>query len=572
VLGSALAVATALAWIALSSVPASANPSHTQVITAAGSDTTEKLMDVILNGANEFNIHVPATLHTDPSNTITIPGDTDCNTATYAETAGGGNFAAPNGSGAGRDALKNSILGTFPDAAHNGAPSTGGGCVDIARSSAEPRPIGTDNATFQYYAMALDQITWASPSLQAPASMTLDNLRKIYNCTITNWNQLPGGGFGPIQRFFPQSSSGTGATFISKVLQGIDPHGSSSATCPAVIDVQENRGNDPLITGANYQNAIFPYSNGKFIFQATNATNPTLDIRAGARVGGLTMVPSDPASATYGVRWTGSAFFLNNASVVVNQRKVSDMVTNGTTTITSTTANFTQDDVGKEVSGTNLPAPGLSAGGTPPTTVERISSVTNATTAVLSLAATGSGAGGSLTIGLGRQVTDAGLTNLSSTLTSATAQFTPNDVGMTVQFLNANGGTLSPGPAAGARITAFTSATQVTMSTVSTVTASNVTLRIGPAPATEVNPNLGDTLDQSVLPGVRYLYNVLDSTEVEFAVAQSLVGFQSAAPNGKSDICNGLKISSIRTEGFLDLLPKTIGTTTGVTCRVKSPT
>ena len=51
-----------------------------------------------------------------------------------------------------------------------------------------------NNATFQYYGFALDAVTWASPSLQAPATMTLQNLRDIYNCVITNWTQLPGGG------------------------------------------------------------------------------------------------------------------------------------------------------------------------------------------------------------------------------------------------------------------------------------------------------------------------------------------------------------------------------------------
>src|SRR5262249_23128678 len=70
-------------------------------------------------------------------------------------------FASPNGSGAGRDALRNSIAGTFP----NSTVGAGQGCVDIGRSSAERRAVsalGPDLPTFQYYAMALDGLTVVS--------------------------------------------------------------------------------------------------------------------------------------------------------------------------------------------------------------------------------------------------------------------------------------------------------------------------------------------------------------------------------------------------------------------------
>jgi len=60
-------------------------------------------------------------------------------------------------------------------------------------------------------------------------------------------------------------------------------------------------------------------------------------------------------------------------------RTVVDMVTNGTTTVTSATAAFTTADVGRFVSGPNTITDGA-----------YITSVTNATTAVISIAATGS--------------------------------------------------------------------------------------------------------------------------------------------------------------------------------------
>lgn len=92
-------------------------------------------------------------------------------------------------------------------------------------------------------------------------------------------------------------------------------------------------------------------------------------------------------------RWPAPVRYAGNP--VVGQgvgRTVTDMVTNGTTTVTSAAAAFTPSDVGRPVVGTNIPT-----GGTPLGT--RIASVTNASTAVLTQAASGSGTDGTLTIG-----------------------------------------------------------------------------------------------------------------------------------------------------------------------------
>ena len=68
---------------------------------------------------------------------------------------------------------------------------------------------------------------------------TVQQVRDIFNCVVTNWNQIPGGGNGPIQRVFPSNSSGTGDTFIKKVLGGTVPP-SGVAGCPNVITAEEN--------------------------------------------------------------------------------------------------------------------------------------------------------------------------------------------------------------------------------------------------------------------------------------------------------------------------------------------
>ncbi len=69
-------------------------------------------------------------------------------------------------------------------------------------------------------------------------------------------------------------------------------------------------------------------------------------------------------------------------------RTVGDLATNSNTAITSATAAFTADDIGKPVSGTNIPAS------------TTIVAVTSATAATLSQNATGTGTGGTLVLGL----------------------------------------------------------------------------------------------------------------------------------------------------------------------------
>lgn len=75
-------------------------------------------------------------------------------------------------------------------------------------------------------------------------------------------------------------------------------------------------------------------------------------------------------------------------------RTVADGVTNGTTTVTSATAAFTSRDVGKSIATADLPA------GT------RIVTVSNATTVIVSAAATGSHSGQTLVLGATGDATD----------------------------------------------------------------------------------------------------------------------------------------------------------------------
>jgi subtilisin family serine protease len=469
------------------------------VLTAVGTGATASLTDGVLGTDPAFTNYDDANFDVGdpPPSPVTVPSDASCASVTYASAASPSSVAAPDGSDAGRDELRGSVAGTYPDPTSD----AGRGCVDIARSDLPPRPVGPDgdNASFEYYAFALDAVTWASPSLNAPANLTVAQLRAIYNCTDTDWSQV-GGSPGQIQRFLPQASSGTRKFFISNVLAGADPTTVSTPSCPAVIqDIEENTGTDlytPNIlnpTGSDatfYQQAILPYSAGKFVFQATNSTNPSLDVRGGVRPGGL--VPTTTgAPAVYPVRWTGSAWLLNNATVV-GGTTVTDAVTNGGT-------------------------------GTPPP---------------------------------------------SPVVTSASANFTTTaTVGQTVQ------GTNIP---AGAVITSIDSATQIHISIPTLASATGGTLTWGAAVVSEFNPNLTSSTNTTVFPGVRYLYDVVDTTEPSYPQAVAVVGFQDSPGGMVSPLCQGTDASTVRANGFLDLAALTSpgGNTNGghgVTCRRQTP-
>jgi hypothetical protein len=443
------------------------------VLAVAGAESTEPLLDAVVGGTSAVNIH------SRPVGQITVPGDAACPTVRYAAQGGAGVVAAPNGADAGRDALRASVDGTFPDSSID----AGGGCIDVAASDLGPRAVGPtgDHSTFQYFASALDVVTWSSPSLQAPATMTLQNLRDIYACVITDWHQLPGGGSGAIQRFLP-ADPGTRRSFVDRVLGGVDPTGVSGAQCPPVVtDVPESQGTTvATIHGAAAQAAILPYSSARWVFQATNPTNPTLDLRGGVRPGGVTML----GTAVYPVRWSGTAWLLNNATVV-GGRSVNDAVTTGSfgapsSVVDSASANFNAADVGFTLVGTNI-APGTT-----------ITTVDSTTRVHVSIPILGSATGGSLTI--------------------------------------------------------------------------------GPTVASEQNPNVGDSANVSVFPGVHYVYDVIDQAEPSYAAARDLVGFQDAPGGAKSPLCTGALVAAIRSSGLLDLRPTTSpGGNTGVTCRISMP-
>lgn len=303
-------------------------------ITIAGSDTTQFVMKAIANATTTTGVaynNIDAYLF---GSSVTVPADDNCEAVTFNPVGGSSTFpnmVAPGGSTAGRDALRDSIAGTLGGASNKG-------CIDIARSSGF---TGSSPAasTGEYYAFALDAVSWATASQFAPATMTLAQVRGIFNCTYTDWSQV-GGSAGQIIRYMPPTTSGTENFFMSDIL-GSKTFGLGTSQndpllpnyCPDVRRTdrngdpfEENRGNK--IRDEDWQKAIFPYSSGQWVYQANNAVNPTIDFRrinnggATVRLGGINAsVDNAKLNNANHTAWNhlDTAWQLNNAGLSVVQ-------------------------------------------------------------------------------------------------------------------------------------------------------------------------------------------------------------------------------------------------------------
>jgi len=320
------------------------NAASAAVISAAGSDTTENVMGSILSQLNTdanpiYNVPTYSTTN------FTVPGDANCPTITFTNTVGSPintptapGIAAPNGSGAGMQALTNFVASTkrytngsevtvanSSQAAYDAATPVKG-CVDIARSSGLGSTTQLPTTKGEYYAFALDAVSWASPSSKAPSTLTIDQLQKIYNCTYTNWDQV-GGQSGPIQRYLPPTASGTRKYFVSDVL-GFTTSVTYNAvvvdgvtTCPAAkvkdkngSDFEENRGD--RIPDADLETAILPYSAGQWAYQANNSVNPSIDQRKSS--GGVVTQIGGINRSVFGKTGAGNNVLNNTGHVAWN--------------------------------------------------------------------------------------------------------------------------------------------------------------------------------------------------------------------------------------------------------------
>jgi ABC-type phosphate transport system substrate-binding protein len=275
-IAAAGATVVALAGIGVGTAMADpyATPAVTDIV-GVGSDTTTPIFD----GGAGVNAKDPGTFVTDYNTQTTVPANLlwsydAVGSANITPKPGCASITRPNGSSAGITALTN-----------DKPMSNGDFCIDFARSSRAPKAVvsGT-NGPDTFASFAKDAITYSSVSGSAnvPAGMTVADLTNIYNCTWTNWDQIPGNSAhnAPIVAVLPQNGSGTRATFLAALGGGVNnplvPGSCVVNGTSGGLPVEENTGsssssyaNTTLFTGSSAADIIFPYSVGDYIAQAT---------------------------------------------------------------------------------------------------------------------------------------------------------------------------------------------------------------------------------------------------------------------------------------------------------------
>ena len=252
---SALALIAVCAAPALADPPSGVTPRPADVV-GVGSDTIGYLLDQYSHDYNKLHPQAPALLYgwdaTGPGGTVGDP---------IVTKAGCQPIARPDGSSAGIAALEANI----PDQAN---PSDF--CIDYAGSSRGPAagdpPCATGGICF--VPIAGDAVTWAtrdaaSGGTDAPASLTLAQLKNIYLCKITNWAKV-GGRSAPIEPFLPQTSSGTRAFWLTALGGGTTPISPGTCVSDENNTLQDNQGTSPVLNSAE---AIVPYSVADYIAQ-----------------------------------------------------------------------------------------------------------------------------------------------------------------------------------------------------------------------------------------------------------------------------------------------------------------
>ncbi len=232
----------------------------------------------------------------------------------------------------------------------------GAGNIAYARSSAGR--TGSNPSTIDFWAFALDAVTWSSfPGYGGPADLTSADITNIYNCTYTDWSQVPGSTFsGTILRYFPQVGSGTGKFFATIFTGGVYP--SNTGACP-VTYAEENQGaNVATLAGANEADAIFPYSVAVWTAQQPGGPDFQAGITGGATLGsvdGTTPTTAHISEAAANTNISGDAC---NAPVA-NQFCASRFVYHVTDQALATSHSSYQAQILKEV---GVPASGTAKG------------------------------------------------------------------------------------------------------------------------------------------------------------------------------------------------------------------
>lgn len=214
-------------------------------LAGVGSDTTDNVMNALSDAVKVGGTKVIASYNATGSANIQTKS-TGCT------------MARPNGSGAGKTALLNSL-----NAADN--------CLQFARSSSGPS--GTSSPSLTYVPFATDAVTFAvRADGDVPKTLSQADLQAVYKCQVTD-----------IHPVLPQTGSGTRSFWLGKmgiteaqITGGTYPCLTGAGTTVSPAYVQEHDGRS-LKT-----NQVMPYSVAQYQSQATSVIS---DIRGKTTLG-----------------------------------------------------------------------------------------------------------------------------------------------------------------------------------------------------------------------------------------------------------------------------------------------
>lgn len=223
------------------------NPTGPRDLAGTGSDTTQGVMNALADVITIAATKVVASYDATGPNPITTKGAIGSAPCT---------FNRPVGSGAGVDALNNSV-----NVAHDG-------CLQFARSSANDAS-SRPGQNLTYIPFAKDSITYAVNSTgNVSRTLTKAFLQQLYQCTLS---PAVLANFHP---YLPQPNSGTRKFFMQNYL-GI-PNPEPPASCVSDKDPTDPTGNTLLVENTgNLLNsdpkAVVPYSISAYIGQVNKA-------------------------------------------------------------------------------------------------------------------------------------------------------------------------------------------------------------------------------------------------------------------------------------------------------------
>ncbi|WP_446042230.1 Ig-like domain repeat protein [Streptomyces sp. SID1121] len=246
---TAVAAAVVAGGLALAS-PASADPTPAgtfRTLVGVGSDTTQDVLNAlagdIVNGTDYAGTAVKSGDAGLASYDAIEPG-TLSTTSKITTRKGGSAFLRPNGSGKGRTALTDSLVG-IP---FQGTTDVIKGQVDFARSSGGPGVSGT---SLTYIPFARDAVGVAVKG-SALQNLTIAQLHDIYSGVLTQVNGQQ------VKPFIPQGGSGTRKFFLAAINVPDDSTVDRIATV-----VQENQADDAVKNNGD----LVPFSVASWIAQ-----------------------------------------------------------------------------------------------------------------------------------------------------------------------------------------------------------------------------------------------------------------------------------------------------------------